>query len=652
MKTRTASFAMGLLTLGVACAATAQRGAPNGEWPAFSADAGSTRYSPLDQINKKNVKTLSLAWRWDGVDDAILKQAQGMRVGYFKNTPLMIGGVLYVTTPMNQVCAVDPGTGETLWVFDTKAYEGAGRKGPTQHRGLAYWSSGPDKRLFIATANRRLYSINADTGQADSKFGDQGWVDLGKGFDMPVNENQIRYSAPPAIVGNTIVLGCLLPDEASNPDIPPGHIRGFDARTGAQKWIFYTIPREGQPGNETWEEGSWKTAGAANTWSMISADLELGYLYCPTGTPANDFYGGHRPGDNLFAESILCLNAATGERVWSFQGVHHGLWDYDFPAAPILLDIAVDGKKIKALVQVSKQGFTYVLDRVTGKPVWPIEERPVPQTDVPGEKTSKTQPFPTKPPAFERQGITEDDLIDFTPALRQAALEFVKKYRMGPLFSPPALTTEANGAGATIQIPGAAGGANWGSAGVDPETGRLFVQSATQPSLAGLVVPDPNLSAFRYKRGGSWLLTGPNGLPLTKPPYGRITAIDLNKGEILWQVAHGDGPRNHPLLKDLNLPPLGWGSNTYLSGSGPVVTKTLVFFSHAAVDNATGGYLKDEARLRAFDKDTGAVLWEEKLPLQPYAVPMTYMHQGRQYIVVAAGGQDAPAALLAYALPK
>ncbi len=318
---------------GISATAFAQHGAPGGEWPYFSADPGSTRYSPLDQINKSNVKQLALAWRWDCVDESILKQAQGMRVGYFKNTPLMIGGVLYVTTPMNQVCAVDPGTGETLWAFDTKAYEGAGRKGPSQHRGLAYWSSGPDKRLFIATANRRLYSIDADTGKPDDRFADQGWVDLGKGFDRPINEGQLRFSAPPTIVGDTVVLGCLLPDEASNPDIVPGHIRGFDARTGAQKWIFYTIPREGQPGNETWEEDSWKTAGAANTWSLISADLELGYVYCPTGTPANDFFGGHRHGDNLFAESILCLDAATGERVWSFQGVHHGLWDYDFPSA-------------------------------------------------------------------------------------------------------------------------------------------------------------------------------------------------------------------------------------------------------------------------------------------------------------------------------
>jgi len=641
-----------LLTLTLAAAtAPAQEGAKHGEWPTFSADAGSTRYSPLSQIDATNVARLEPAWRWECVDAGIVKLAQGMRIGYFKSTPLMVNGTLYVTTPMNQVAALDPGTGETLWVFDTKAYEGNGRKGPSQHRGLAYWSNGPEKRVFIATGGRRLYSIDADTGKPDQRFGDRGWIDLGKGFDRPVNESQLRFSAPPAVVGNTLVLGCLLPDEASNPDIAPGHVRGFDARTGAQKWIFYTIPHAGEPGNETWEDNSWESAGAANVWSMISTDPKLGYVYCPTGTPANDFYGGHRPGDNLFAESVVCLNAETGERVWHFQGVHHGLWDYDFPAAPILIDITVEGKRVRALVQVSKQGFAYVLDRVTGEPVWPIEERPVPQTDVPGERTARTQPFPTKPPAFERQGITEDDLIDFTPALREAALEFVNKYRLGPLYTPPAIA-KSTGEGATIQLPGAAGGANWGSAGVDPETGRLFVQSATQPTFAGLLEPDQNLSAFRYKRGGPWMLEGPNGLPLTKPPYGRITAIDLNRGEILWQVAHGDGPRDHPLLKDLNLPPLGWGSNTFLSGSGPVVTKSLVFFSHAPVNNATGAYIKDEAALRAFDKDTGAVIWEEKLPLLPYGVPMTYMHGGRQFLVVATGGMDQPAALLAYALPE
>lgn len=637
--------------LAIVPAATAQHGAAAGEWRSYAGDPGSTRYAPLDQINEKNVKDLELAWRWDSVDDRLKDTVKNVRPSYFKNTPLMVDGILYITTPMQQIAAVDPGTGETLWVFDTESYEGNVRRGASQHRGLSYWTDGVDQRLFIATRNRRLYSIDAKTGEPDTRFGDKGWVDLGKGLDVPIEETQLRFSAPPAIVGDTVVLGCLLPDEASNPNIAPGHVRGFDARTGAQKWIFYTIPRPGQFGNETWEDDSWKMAGAANTWSMMSVDPELGLVYCPTGTPANDFYGGHRHGNGLFAECVIALDADTGERVWHFQGVHHGLWDYDFPAAPILVDIRVDGRPIKALVQVSKQGFAYVLNRETGEPVWPIEERPVPQSDVPGEKTSPTQPFPTKPPAYERQGITEDDIIDFTPKIHQDALEFVKDYTMGPLFTPPSVVNEDGQTGATIQLPGAAGGANWGSACVDPETGRLFVQSATQPSLAGVLTPDPNLSKFRYKRGGPWLLAGPNKLPITKPPYGRITAIDLNKGEILWQVAHGNGPRDHPLLKDLDLPPLGWGSNSFLSASGPVATKTLVFFSQAAVDPGTGEYLKEHGYLRAFDKDSGEVLWEENLPLLPYAVPMTYMYQGKQYVVVAAGGAGDPAAVFAYALP-
>ena len=629
--------------------AHAQQGAKNGEWHFFAGDPGSTRYSALDQISPANVDRLELAWRWDSVDDRIKDVAKRVRPGYFKNTPLMIDGLLYITTPLNQIAAVDPGTGETLWVSDPKIYEGDVRRGGSQHRGIGYWTDGIDHRLIIATASRRLIVYNAKTGETYPDFGDKGWVDLGKGFDMEIDPRQLRYSAPPMIVGDNILLGCAMPDEASNPNIAPGHIRSFDVRTGTQKWIFYTIPRPGEVGNETWEEDSWKTSGAANNWTMMTADHELGYIYVPTGTPANDFYGGHRPGDNVFAESIICLNADTGERIWHFQGVHHGLWDYDFPSAPILVDITVDGKPIKAVAQLSKQGFTYVFDRRTGEPVWPIEERPVPQSDVPGEKTSPTQPFPTKPPPFEHQGISEDDIIDFTPEIRADALEYARKFRLGPLFTPPAVIDD-DGFGGTLQLPSAAGGSNWGSAGFDPETGRLFIQSAKIVSVAGVMKPDPNLSTFRYKRGGPWGTSPPNGLPLTKPPYGRITAIDLNKGEILWQVPHGAGPKDHPMLKDLDLPDLGWPSNTFLSASGPVVTKSLVFYSHAATDPGTGAYLKEHAYLRAFDKDTGEVLWEEHMPLLPYAVPMTYMYEGKQYIVVAAGGAGQPAAVFAYAL--
>jgi len=631
--------------------APAQSGAGSTEWPVYGADKAATRFAPLDQITAENVARLERVWRWDSPDAAITAGDRRRRPGNFKATPILVGGRLYISTPMNQVAAIHPGTGETIWVHDPKAYERPGGGGSGfQHRGVAYWRDGDDERIFIATRTRQLVALNARTGEPIEGFGQGGWVDLGKGLGREIEETQLGFSAPPMIVRDTIVLGSLTPDEASNPDVPPGFVRGFDVRTGRPKWVFHTIPQKGEYGNETWEGESWKATGATNVWTMMSGDEELGAVYLPTATPANDFYGGHRLGDNLFAESIVCLNAETGRRVWHFQAVHHGLWDYDFPAAPILVDITVEGRRIKALAQVSKQGFTYVLNRVTGEPVWPIEERPVPQSTVPGERTSPTQPFPTKPPAFERQGITEDDLIDFTPELRQEALEFVSRFRLGPLFTPPALVGE-DGYGGVIQLPGAAGGANWGSAAVDPETGVLYVQSATQPSVAGLVQPDPSRSSFRYRRGSHWMLPPrPSGLPLTKPPYGRVTAIDLNRGEILWQAPHGDGPRDHPKLAHLNLPPLGAPSNTWLSNSGPVVTRTLVFYSHVEV-TPDGGHSPTNWWLYAYDKKTGDVRLKQRLELPPFAVPMSYIFEGRQYLVVAAGGGAQPAAVLAYALP-
>ena len=621
-----------------------------GDWSSYGGDAGFNRYVPLDQINRDNVSSLKQVWRWNSIDEPLYDGPERLRRGFFKSTPLMVGGRLFVSTALNQVAAVDAGTGETLWEFNPRAYNEPGGRNVFQHRGVGYWTDGTDERVIMGTTTRQLIALNAKTGELYPDFGENGLVDMGKGLDRPIEETQLRFTAPPMIIRDTIILGCVMPDEASNPGIPPGHIRGYDVRTGALKWVFYNIPRKGEFGYETWEDGSAETAGAANVWSMMSGDEELGYVYLPTGTPANDFYGGHRPGDTLFAESIVCLNAETGERVWHFQGVHHGLWDYDFPSAPMLVDLTVDGKPIKALAQASKQAFTYVLDRATGEPVWPIEERAVPQSTVPGEKTSPTQPFPTKPPPFDLQGLTEDDLIDFTPELRQEALDYIKNYTTGPMFTPPSLLNE-DGTGATIQVPGAAGGSNWGSAGVDPETGIMYVQSATQPSLAGLVQPDPNRSRFKYMRGGDWgLPPRASGLPLTKPPYGRITAIDLNKGEILWQVPHGEGPKNHPKLKDLNLGDLGAPSNTMLSNSGCVITKTMVIYSHVEV-NPDGSWSDTNWWLIGYDKQTGERVWKEKLELPPYAVPMSYMHEGKQYIVVGAGGGATKTGLLAYALP-
>ena len=630
----------------------AQEGTEQGQWRHYAGDQSSTRYSPLDQINRDNVGDLEIAWKWSSVDDDV-DESSGRRrgQGQFKVTPLMIDGVLYVSTSYSQVAAIDPATGETIWVYDPKSYE-SGR--PTnagfQHRGVEYWTDGEDERIIIATGNRRLIALNLKTGKPYPDFGDGGWVDLTKGLGREINERLYMVNSPPVVCRDVIVVGSVISDGPRSPSMPPGHVRGFDVRTGEQKWIFHTIPHEGEFGVETWEDDSWKYSGNTNVWSTMSADNDLGYVYLPLSTPTNDWYGGHRLGDNLFAESLVCLNAETGERVWHFQAVHHGLWDYDFPCAPNLVDITVDGKAIKAVAQVSKQGFTYVFDRATGEPVWPIEEREVPQSTAPGEKTSLTQPFPTKPPAFERQGVSVDDLIDFTPELRAEALEIIKDYVIGPLFTPPILMGDDEKLG-TIMLPSAAGGANWSGAAFDPETGWLYVPSMTLPMLNAVGPADPARSEFKYMRAGQFLPPGPQGLPLVKPPYGRITAIDLNRGEIAWQVPHGDGPRDHPAIKDLNLGRLGWAANGLLSNGGGFLTKTLYFVIQSTVDDRTNMRMGSEGFLRAFDKTDGELVWEKKISTTPHGTPMTYMHLGKQYVVMAVGGSRQPAELLAFALP-
>ncbi len=631
--------------LGVASLASAQQG----QWSHYSGDLGSTKYSDADQINRDNVNQLEIAWRWESPDNALAKE-KGLPLGQFKGTPILVDGLLYVSTRASQVAAVNPATGETVWVHDPKSYE---RGRPTnsgfQHRGVTYWADGEDRRIFIATGGRQLVALNAKTGETVAGFGEGGTVDLNKGLGREFAETQVGYNAPVTICRDTIVIGSIIFDGPIRKEMPPGHVRGYDVRTGELKWVFHTIPEAGEFGNETWEDDSWKYTGNTNVWSMISADEELGYVYLPLSTPTNDWYGGHRKGNNLFAESLVCLDAATGKRVWHFQAVHHGLWDYDFPAAPILADIRVDGKPIKAVAQISKQGWVYMFDRATGEPVWPIEERPAPQSTVPGEQTSPTQPFPTKPPAFERQGITDDDIIDFTPELRAEAMELLKKYTHGPIFTPPSVTTPENLG--SIQVPGAAGGANWCGAGFDPETGILYIPSNTMPSMTGLRKPDANRSNFDFMHSGQFLVPGPQGLPIVKPPYGRITAMDLNKGEILWQVANAEGPQDHPALKGLDLPRLGYSSAGYISSGGPVLTKTLLFVSQVPRDEKVQVIQKALA-LRAFDKKTGEEVWKYPLDKAPYAVPMTYMHQGRQYLVVGVGGDGQPAELLAFALSQ
>ncbi len=626
----------------LACAAHAQRGATDGEWRYYGGDAGGTKYSPLDRINRENVGDLEVAWSWTTADaplqaNELADDPAAAIAAYFQCTPLNVGNRLYVVTCLNQVAAIDAATGETVWVFDPKTYQ-KGR--PPQFgyvsRSVAYWEDDGGARIFMATGHAELVALDAETGHAISSFGDGGRVDFMRGVPR-ARLRTYGNSSGPAICRDTVIVGSNISDGPTTKEAAPGRVMGFDARTGERKWVFNVIPQEGEYGVDTWQDESWTYSGGGNVWSLITADEALGYVYLPTTTPTNDFYGGHRLGDNLFAESLVCLNAQTGERVWHFQTVHHGLWDYDNPAPPNLVDLVVDGKPIKAVAQMTKQGFVFVFDRATGEPVWPIEERAVPQSTVPGEVTSPTQPFPTKPPPFERQGFTEDDVIDFTPELHAEALEILEQFHTGPMFTPPAIDKPV------LSLPGIGGGANWPGAGFDPETNILYVPSMTQPMPLQLGAPDPARSNFRYTRVRN-TIEGPRGLPLVKPPYGRVTAIDLNKGEHVWVAVNGgDGPRDHAAIAHLDLPPLGSKCR-----AGVLVTKSLLWVTEGAgrSGSATGG----GTHLRALDKATGEELCKYELPSQPTGVPMTYLASGRQYIVLAVG--STPAQLVAFSTPE
>jgi len=567
----------------------------------------------------------------------------------------MAGGLLYISTALGMVTALDATTGEVVWFDAPPAREGQTRGVAT--RGVAYWTDGTDTRI-LAVLGSRLVALDAKTGERDPDFGDAGEIDLVQGYDDRVVES-FRWRSAPLVVNDVVVIGSAIGDiiNATMPalkEMPPGDVRGFDVRTGEQLWIFHTIAREGEPGNETWLTGlnedraSWEYTGNTNMWASPSADEELGYVYLPLSTPTGDYYGGHRPGDNLFAESLVCLDARTGERIWHFQAVHHGLWDYDFPAAPTLVDITVDGRDIKAVAITSKQANTYVFDRVTGEPVWPIEERPVQQGNVPGEWYAATQPFPTKPPAYDQQGVTINDLIDFTPELREEAIAILDHYVWGPFFTPPTLIDDRpGGTQGSLVVPGLVGGTDWNGAGVDPETGILYVPSVHSGTVVGLTRSENPRSNVDWVMKGARHIPGPQGLPLFKPPYGRLVAIDLNQGEILWTVANGDGPRDHPAIRHLNLPPLGQGGRV-----APLVTKTLVFLGEGA--NVGAAFLPPGSggkMFRAYDKTTGAVVWEMALPGGTTAAPISYSVDGTQYIVVAVGWDDMESEYVALALP-
>ncbi len=630
--------------------ASAQRGAPAGEWRQYAAD-GATKYSPLDRINRGNVGKLEVAWRWPSPDNDIVKANPQARTGAYQDTPLMANGVLYTETSLGLFVALDPASGKVLWQYDPESWK-VGRPpnlGYT-HRGMAYWTDGKVERLLSGTHDAYLISIDAKSGKLDPAFGAGGRVDASQYIALAERTKNYAINSAPVIVKNVVIVGSNIPDNAMNREAPRGDISGYDVRTGKRLWTFRSIPQPGEFGHETWEKGSSEYSGNTNVWSTMSVDEELGYVYLPFGTPTNDYYGGDRPGANLFAESLVCLDATTGKRVWHFQAVHHGLWDYDFPTAAILTDITVDGKRIRAVAQVSKQGFVYVFDRKTGAPVWPIEERPVPQSAMAGENSARTQPFPTRPPAFELQGFTESDLIDFTPELRAQAVEVLKRFDHGPLFTPP---TERG----AIQAPGNVGGANWGGAAFDSGTGMLYVPSVNHPIVVQLIKGDPARGNLQYRRGGTQNLPSLDGLKLWKPPYSSVTAYDLNKGTIVWRVPLGNGPRDHPLLKDLRLGPLG--SNTR---GAPLVTGTLLFVSEMNGGLGTGEVIKvgdrpatklppEPAMFRAFDKATGEVVWEKELPVRPAASPMTYLHLGRQFIAMAIGS-GTEAELIAFALPR
>ena len=619
----------------------------DGEWGYFGGDNKFNRYSPLDLINTNNVDQLSIVWHRDATAASLRDDYNGM--GFEKNlrsTPLLIDGVLYAPNIFGLVEAFDPATGETVWTqepYQQTLLEAAG----ISSRGIAHWQQGIDRRLMVVRGSY-LYALNPQTGEPFPDFGreEPGRVNLAY---SAANANNFALTTSPLVIGNTAVIGGFLNgagDGGSRKEAAPENIRGFDVRTGELKWEFNVVPQAGEFGYDTWEEGSAEWSGDIGSWCCLSADNELGIVYVPLGAPTSAYYGGHRPGDNLYANSLVALDAETGKRIWHFQMIHHDLWEYDNSSPPILGDITVNGRSIKAVMQANKNGFVYVFNRTNGEPVWPIVETPVPQSIVEGEATSATQPIPSKPPAFDRQGITLDDLIDFTPALRNQALELVDNFTLGPLYTPPSPWIEGGNQG-TLTLPNTWGAGNWNTGAFDPETGMYFAVSYTKTDNLGIAPTTSDSATMTHTIAqGSPNAPAIQGLPLVKPPYGRVTALNMNTGELEWSVANGDGPRDHPLLRDLDLPPLGIPNRP-----APLVTKSLLFVGEGsdavvgtvpggggAYDGPDTGY--DESwrwgtLFRAYDKSTGATVFEIDLAAGTTGAPMTYLHEGKQYIVVA-----------------
>jgi quinoprotein glucose dehydrogenase len=614
--------------------------APDTEWLHHRGDAGSTNYSPLAQINRDNITRLTVAWRWKS-DNFGSSIAPNLEV-----TPLMAHGVIYATAGASRsVVAIDARNGETLWMYrldEGARGEIAPRKGPG--RGLALWRRDGRDTLFMITAGYQLVALDAANGRPIAGFGKDGILDLKLAADPPLApDTPIGSSSPPVVVGDVVIVGAAFSAGAAPPrkEMPKGNVMAFDARTGKRLWVFHTIARAGEVGGDTWTDEAREYTGNTGVWAPFSADAERGLVYLPVEGATGDFYGGHRPGNNLFGSSLVCVDARTGERRWHFQLVHHDIWDYDTPAAPVLLDITLKGKRIAAVAQVTKQGLTYVFDRVTGVPVWPIVERPVPQSDIPGEVTSATQPIPTLPEPFERQGVTEADLNNLTPEILAESKRLVARYRMGPLFTPPSVISESNAG--TLQVPGSQGGSNWQGAVADSETGILYVSSTSTITTMSMT-SDPGRSNMRYILAGS-RISGPFGLPLARPPWGTIVALDLNSGRKLWTVANGETPdsvRRNEKLKGMVIPRTGHDDR-----AGLLVTKSLLFAGEGA-----GMFVASEGGniFRAHDKRTGDILWEMDLGLRQTGLPMSYAIGGKQYILVPAGAPGSAGEFIALSL--
>jgi quinoprotein glucose dehydrogenase len=671
---RTAAAGLGGLAV-VAATLAAQSGAGGAaDWPTYGGNLASHRYSPLAQIDAGNFNRLEVAWRFK-TDNLGPRPEFNLQV-----TPLVVKGVMYFTAGTRRaVVAVNAETGEMLWMHSED--EGArGEAAPRRlsGRGLSYWTDGRESRVLYVTPGYHLVALDARTGAPVRGFGRNGIVDLKDDFDQPIDltTGEVGLHAAPVIAKDTIIVGAAHSARATRPEHEKGFVRGFDVRTGKRLWTFHTIPRPGEFGNDTWLNDSWAYTGNAGVWAQMSVDEELGIVYLPVETPTSDFFGGHRPGNGLFGESLVALDLKTGKRVWHYQFIHHGIWDWDIPCAPILTDITVDGRRIKAVSQPTKQGWVYVFDRTNGEPVWPIEERPVAKGDVPTEWYAPTQPHVTKPPAFERQGVTLDDLIDFTPELKAEGVRLASRYRLGPIFTPPSLSN-VDGPLGTLVSPVATGGANWQGGSYDPETGLLYVFSNSGISSMGILKqPDPSrtmtYTSGTARRTDAVLPAGGaadaggggpaarggdeeggrglsvQGLPIGKPPYARITALDLNRGELAWQIAHGETPdniRNHPLLKGRDIPRTGRQGRI-----GTLVTKTLVIAGEGGFFTAANG--QRGAMLRAYDKATGQERGAVYMPAPQTGSPMTYMVNGRQYLTVAISGATYTGELLTFRAPR